>query len=89
MKLPGKRFEIAGNAIHILHDPEERLQSLLLLIASARHSLTLSMYMFHNDTSGTEVRDAVAAAARRGVGLLFCILFYLLLYFILYGVTMI
>jgi cardiolipin synthase len=67
LDLPGKRFEIAGNILHILHDPEERLQSLLLLIGSATHSLTLSMYMFHNDTSGTEVRDALAEAALRGV----------------------
>lgn len=43
------------------------MQSLLLLIASAKHSLTLSMYMFHNDTSGTEVRDALVSAALRGV----------------------
>ena len=67
LELPGKRFEIAGNILHILHDPEERLQSLLRLIGSATHSLTLSMYMFHHDTSGTEVRDALAEAALRGV----------------------
>jgi cardiolipin synthase A/B len=67
LDLPGKRFEIAGNVLHILHDPEERLRSLLRLIGSATHSLTLSMYMFHNDTSGTEVRDALVEAALRGV----------------------
>jgi cardiolipin synthase A/B len=65
--LPGKRFEIAGHVLNVLHAPSERLAALLLLIAAARHKIVLSMYMFHNDTSGTEVRDALAEAALRGV----------------------
>jgi cardiolipin synthase len=66
-ELPGKRFNIAGHVLHVLHAPSERLEALLQLIAAARRSIVLSMYMFHNDTSGTEVRDALADAARRGV----------------------
>ncbi len=67
LRLPGKRFDISGHRLHILHAPEDRLQALLRLIASARHSIALSMYMFDNDTSGTEVRDALVAAAERSV----------------------
>ncbi|MBK6706946.1 MAG: phosphatidylserine/phosphatidylglycerophosphate/cardiolipin synthase family protein [Sphingomonadales bacterium] len=65
--LPGKRFDISGHRLHILHAPEDRLQALLRLIATAQRSILLSMYMFENDTSGTEVRDALVDAARRGV----------------------
>ena len=64
---PGKRFEVAGHQLHIVHDPDDRLQALLLLIESAASTITLSIYMFYNDTSGTEVRDALVAAAYRGV----------------------
>ena len=66
-ELPGKRFEIAGHILHVLHAPDDRLEALLQLIAAARNSIVLSMYMFHNDTSGTEVRDALVQAAARGV----------------------
>ncbi len=67
LRLPGKRFNVAGHQLHILHAPDVRLQAMLRLIAGARHSIALSMYMFDNDTSGTEVRDALVAAAARGV----------------------
>lgn len=66
-QLPGKRFDISGHRLHILHAPDDRLQAMLMLIAAARHSIALSMYMFENDASGTEVRNALTAAARRGV----------------------
>lgn len=65
--MPGKRFEIANHQLHIVHAPDDRLQALLRLIVCAETSITLSMYMFHDDTSGTEVRDALAEAAKRGV----------------------
>lgn len=67
LQLPGKRFEVAGHQLHIVHDPDDRLQALLRLIACASKTITLSIYMFYNDTSGTEVRDALVAAAQRGV----------------------
>ncbi len=64
---PGKRFEVAGHQLHIVHDPDDRLQALLGLIEAATATITLSIYMFYNDTSGTEVRDALVMAAQRGV----------------------
>lgn len=67
LRLPGKAFDVAGHRLHILHAPEDRLRAMLELIAAARRSLTLSMYMFDSDASGVEVRDALVAAARRGV----------------------
>ena len=67
LQLPGKRFEVAGHQLYIVHDPGDRLQALLRLIESASATITLSIYMFYNDTSGTEVRDALVAAAQRGV----------------------
>ena len=65
--LPGKRFEVAGHQLHIVHEPDDRLQALLRLIESAAATITLSIYMFYNDTSGTEVRDALVTEAQRGV----------------------
>ena len=67
LQLPGKRFDVAGHELHIVHDPDDRLQALVRLIESATTTITLSIYMFQNDSSGTEVRDALAVAARRGV----------------------
>lgn len=67
LRLPGKRFEVAGHRLHIVHDPDDRLQALLRLIEAATATITLSIYMFYNDTSGKEVRDALASAAHRGV----------------------
>lgn len=65
--LPGKRFTVGEHKLHLLHQPDDRLQALLTLIDAARHALSLSIYMFHADTSGTEVRDALVRAAERGV----------------------
>jgi cardiolipin synthase A/B len=65
--LPGKAFEVAGHRLHILHKGEERLAALLTLIDGARRSLRVFFYMFHADATGTQVRDALIAAAARGV----------------------
>jgi cardiolipin synthase len=65
--LPGKKFDVAGHQLHIVHTPEDRLAALLRLIDMANISISLSIYMFHNDISGTQVRDALVTAARRGV----------------------
>jgi cardiolipin synthase A/B len=67
IELPGKRFDVAGHLLHIVHTPEDRLDALLSLISTANASISLSIYMFHNDVSGAQVRDALVAAARRGV----------------------
>lgn len=45
----------------------DRLRALLDLIGGAQHSLGMFYYLFDSDTSGTAVRDALVAAARRGV----------------------
>ena len=47
----------------------DRLAALLDLIGTARTSLCLFYYLFDDDASGTQVRDALVAAARRGVAL--------------------
>lgn len=46
---------------------QDRLKALVALIESARASLEVFYYLFDSDTSGTMVRDALVAAARRGV----------------------
>ncbi len=67
LQFPGKRFEVADHQLYILHAPDDRLQALLLMIEAATATITLSIYMFSNDSSGTEVRDALVEAAGRGV----------------------
>jgi cardiolipin synthase A/B len=67
LQFPGKRFEVADHQLYILHAPDDRLQALLRMIEAATASITLSIYMFSNDSSGTEVRDALVEAAERGV----------------------
>ncbi|MGX7953346.1 phospholipase D-like domain-containing protein [Tsuneonella sp. HG249] len=46
---------------------KDRLAGLLALIDGARTSLRMSFYIFAEDASGVQVRDALAAAAARGV----------------------
>ena len=45
----------------------DRLAALLALIEGARESLRLCFYIFVEDDAGVRVRDALVAAARRGV----------------------
>lgn len=45
----------------------DRLRALLDLIAGARQRLQMFYYLFDSDASGTAVRDALVAAAARGV----------------------
>lgn len=45
----------------------DRLRALLDLIGGAQHSLKVFYYLFDSDASGTAVRAALIAAARRGV----------------------
>lgn len=59
--------EIAGNRIELIESGEARLRLLLELIGGAHQSIKMLMYMFNPDPVGEEVRDALAAAARRGV----------------------
>jgi cardiolipin synthase A/B len=63
----GVSLEVAGNRLTLLAEGPERLAALLELIESARESLRFLYYMFMDDGSGTRVRDALIAAAGRGV----------------------
>jgi cardiolipin synthase len=59
--------EVDGHRLALLADGPERLEALLRLIAQAKESLRFLYYMFLDDASGTRVRDALIAAAQRGV----------------------
>ena len=59
--------EVAGNRLTLLADGGERLDALLALIDGARHSLRILYYIFLEDATGRRVRDALIAAAGRGV----------------------
>ena len=59
--------EIAGNRLELIESGEERLRLLLELIAGAERCIKVLMYMFNADEAGFAVRDALAAAAGRGV----------------------
>ncbi len=66
LKLPGAAFRVAGQQLHLVHAPEERLAAMLTLIESAKSSVRLFSYMFADDQSGREVLDAMIKAAERG-----------------------
>ena len=59
--------EVAGNRLELLESGEARLRALLSLIAEARTSVKILMYMFDPDAVGERVRDALVEATRRGV----------------------
>src|SRR3954447_21407577 len=64
---PPIRAEVAGNRLEVIESGEGRLRAILDLIAGARQSVKILMYMFNPDTAGTRVRDALVEAALRGV----------------------
>ena len=66
-QVPGLSLGVAGNRLTLLADGPQRLDALLELIAGAKESLRFLYYMFMDDASGTRVRDALIAAAGRGV----------------------
>jgi cardiolipin synthase len=59
--------EAAGHKFEFFPHGEDRRKALIALIDSAQSSLKVFYYLFNSDTSGTMVRDALVAAARRGV----------------------
>lgn len=61
------RADIAGNRLELIESGEERFRLLLRLIAEARTSVRMLMYMFNPDRDGDAVRNALTEAARRGV----------------------
>jgi cardiolipin synthase len=64
---PTVAVEVAGNRLTLLADGPGRLEALIGLIEGARESLRVLYYMFMDDSSGTRVREALIAAADRGV----------------------
>ncbi len=64
---PPIRAEIAGNRLELIESGKARLHMLLELIDNAQHSIKMLMYMFNPDDAGQIVRDALVAAAGRGV----------------------
>lgn len=62
-------FEVqaAGHGFIFYPHGQDRLKALVALIDGAQTSLRVFYYLFDSDTSGTMVRDALVAAARRGV----------------------
>ncbi len=67
LAIPGKKFRVSGHDLHFLHEPEDRLQAILKLIAAARKSVRMLFYMFDADASGREVLAALTDAASRGL----------------------
>lgn len=63
----GQSFSVAGNELTLLTDGPERLAALLDLIANAKQTLRVLYYIFDDDRSGHQVRDALLAAQARGV----------------------
>ncbi len=60
-------FEVAGNQLTLLTEGPDRLAALTDLINGARQSLRMLYYIYADDHAGRQVRDALIAAAKRGV----------------------
>jgi cardiolipin synthase len=58
---------VAGNRLTLLPDGAERLEALIRLIDEARESVRILYYIWDNDRTGSQVRDALLRAAQRGV----------------------
>jgi cardiolipin synthase len=58
---------VSGNRLTLYPEGPARLEALVRLIEEARESLRFLYYMFLDDRAGTRVRDALIAAAGRGV----------------------
>lgn len=58
---------IGGTRLELLDGGAERLAAIIGLIDGAKASIRLLFYMFTSEMSGQQVRDALVAAARRGV----------------------
>ena len=58
---------VDGNRLTVLSDGPERLEALIALIDGAQESLRILYYIWLNDDTGRRVRDALVAAAERGV----------------------
>ena len=63
----GDSFEVDGNRLTLLTEPDQRWYALIALIDGAQRSLRLLYYIFADDRSGQAVRAALLAARARGV----------------------
>jgi len=64
---PQPVFAVEGNRLTLLDTGPRRLDTLFDLIDGARRSLRLLYYIYTDDGVGERVREALAAAAARGV----------------------
>jgi cardiolipin synthase len=64
---PALSAEVDGNRLTLLPEGAQRLRALIALVEGAERSLRILYYMFLDDHSGALVRDALIAAAGRGV----------------------
>lgn len=62
-----KPFKVDGNRLTMLPTGPERMEALLGLIHSAQRTLRVLYYIYVDDAAGAAVRDALIAAAERGV----------------------
>ncbi|MCA3256341.1 MAG: phosphatidylserine/phosphatidylglycerophosphate/cardiolipin synthase family protein [Alphaproteobacteria bacterium] len=60
-------FEVAGHSVRLLPDGPQAWPALVELVEGATESLRLFFYIFADDARGTELRDRLVAAAKRGV----------------------
>lgn len=61
------KADVAGHRLEVIVNGELRLQRLLAIINGAIRSVDMIMYIFRHDRAGTQILDAMTAAARRGV----------------------
>jgi cardiolipin synthase A/B len=64
---PVFEVEAAGHSFAFYPDGADRLKALVEMIEATRESLQIFYYLFAGDKAGTAVRDALVAAAKRGV----------------------
>lgn len=67
MDAAGPPYLVDGNRLTLLTEGPARMAALLALIDGARHSLRVLYYIYVDDAAGRAVRDALIAAAARGV----------------------
>jgi cardiolipin synthase len=60
-------FEVDGNRLTLVFEGDARRDALLAVIDGAERELRLLYYIYSADGIGTQVRDALVAARRRGV----------------------
>lgn len=58
---------VDGNRLELIESGEARFAAILEMIAGAEESLRVIFYQFADDSSGRQIRDALANAAARGV----------------------